>query len=105
MYCLKSGLSKTKIYNVIRQYDTSGIPLPSIRKCEFSHRRDNYWFTWYHNNAEWKVYFSVFHGECTFTTLRYPDRGWMEFNTGERFSTVVVPFEYLRDNGFLREVA
>ncbi len=93
-YVLKSGLSKTVIYNTIVDHNTSGVPLPPVCECRFSEDRDGY-----------RLFFggSVI-SRCVFLTF-YRGVGLVFFYArGEELgSPAGVPFGYLSERGLLEE--
>ena len=96
-YCLKSGLTKTRIYEMVCEYNPYGFTLPSLRNCTFQHRRDSYWLRFDLSGSRWEVYFTIWAGEA-----RIFVSGSM-IRISRKYASV--PFDYLRDNDFLREAA
>lgn len=102
-YCLKSGLTKTRIYEMVCEYNPYGFALPSLRHCTFQHHRNSYWLRFDASGSRWEVYFCSWagSGRLMFSKIIESDNSL----TVWRGKCISVPFEYLRDNGFLREAA
>lgn len=103
-YRLRTDLSKTAIYSIIKEF--SKIDMPSVRKCEFRKFRASYWMDFQSLNG--------FYFQCAFMTcggvssVSLEQVGWPEGSDSLQtlHSKVIdVPFQYLQDHGYLREVA
>ena len=103
-YMLKSGLSKSVIYNAVQDHDTSGTVLPSLRKCEFRKYRNSYWLSFYDGTYSWEILLCQFSGSVCFrfTRCEYLDN---DVNHYTPCSLLSVPFEYCLEHGMLREAA
>ena len=83
-YCLKSGLTKTRIYEMVCEYNPYGFTLPSLRN--------------------WEVYFTIWAGEARiFVSEQIESDSGSMIRISRKYASV--PFDYLRDNDFLREAA
>lgn len=103
-YYLKSGLSKTALYNIIK--DFSEIELPPVRKCEFRKFRASYWMDFQSLNGNYFRCSFMTCGGVSSISLEQVD--WLEgSDSHQTFDSMVidVPFQYLLDHGYLREVA
>lgn len=57
-YMLKSGLSKTVVYQVVRNYIPSDIIFPPLQNCDFRKSRNLYWLSFYCGSYGWEISFS-----------------------------------------------
>ncbi len=104
-YMLKSGLTKTAVYQVVRDYIPSDIILPSLRKCHFRKSRNLYWLSFYSGSYGWEISFSQFDGRVRLRIER-SEYLWEEGrNLYTRYPLVYVSFPYLLEHGMLRQVA
>lgn len=98
-YYLKSGLGKRKVYSLCKEFVGDRVPFPSAHDCHFHRYRNNYWLS----------FFGYELGFCTFSgrgLIRVSSVEWPEDTPDPRYAClfdVTVPFEYLRDNDFLRQ--
>ena len=105
-YRLKSGLGKSKVYKLCQQYLPEGVEMPGLRQCDFRSYQNTYWLDFY--DADYQRYKVTFSCACGHVYVRTEK---LEYNDYEmrynRIENVVnnVPFEYLHENDFLREVA
>ncbi len=103
-YCLKSGLTKTRIYEMVCEYNPYGFTLPSLRNCTFQHRRDSYWLRFDLSGSRWEVYFTIWAGEARiFVSEQIESDSGSMIRISRKYASV--PFDYLRDNDFLRKAA
>lgn len=98
MYRLKRNLSKSRIRKLIEKFLPAGIQMSRMSECYFRRHRGAYWLTWHKYEAS----FLVFAGKARLhiKEMVWPEEGevtWIDHGV------VMVPFEYLRDNGFLEE--
>lgn len=105
-YRLRSGLSKMAVYDIVREYIPADIQMPSVRKCDFRKFRASYWMDFQSLNGN---YF-----QCAFMTcggvssVSLEQVGWPEGSDSlQTLDSMVidVPFQYLQEHGYLREVA
>lgn len=107
-YRLKSDLSKTRVYMVVKQFAPSGITLPSVRQCEFKKYRGSYWMYFCFDGHKFKADFDVCLGRA------YVSYELVECNTDSVTASVCESFrrqvvnltpDYLLGNQLLREVS
>ena len=99
-YRFRTDLSKTAVYHAVSVF-ASGVQLPSIRECELKKHSGTYWLRFYSGDDYYKVTFSSGYGSVYLRVEQY------DFDNDRYHQTAFchVPFEYLRDNGYLREAA
>ncbi|WP_143469181.1 hypothetical protein [Lachnoclostridium sp. An14] len=100
-YYLKSGLGKRKVYSLCKEFVGDRVSFPAMVDCDFKRCRNNYWLTF--SGYELGVF--VFAGNAR---ICVSSKVWIEcdarFQYTQLFHTYV-PFEYLKNNDFLRSVA
>ena len=104
-YRLKSGITKTAIYNAVLLHDTGSVSLPPLRKCDFRKYRHSYWLEFYQDGYHWEVFFTQWDGRVVYSVTRYEyadDGSCLRYET---LSFQSIPFEYLQEHDMLREVA
>lgn len=94
------SLCKTKMYKLVSDYRTD---LPKMCRCKFTHLASNYCMEYFPTNESYyriRVTVTVCLGH---TTIRI--KGICPGDIDEELYFDELSFNYLRDNGFLREVA
>lgn len=102
---LKSGLSKTAVYQIIVDHNTGAVELPSIRKCSFTKCRASYWFDYFDCGYRYHLYFTTWGGQAL---LRFERLDYDEIEdcyNQEILFCRNVSFDYLLEHELLREVA
>lgn len=104
-YRLKSGLTKSKVYEIVSENLPEGIDLPPVRKCGFKKSGNSYWLTWLGDFVSYSVYFSTIMGWVQVRTDRtdYDDWG-LKVSTNTVASTYLT-VDYCLTKELLREVA
>ena len=104
-YRLRSDLTKTAVYRVICDHNTSGVELPPIRQCQFKKYRGTYWLFFDGPDCCYEVVLCQWAGYVRF---RF-DRGeWLDYDCRYHYTSgalICVPFDYCLQNNLLREVA
>lgn len=107
-YRLRSDLSKTTVYMIVKQFAPTGITLPTLRKCEFKKYRGTYWMYFDFDGHRFKAAFDVCLGRAY---VSYELEAWdMDSPSApvyENFRRQVVNLapDYLLSNQLIREVA
>lgn len=99
-YRFRTDLSKTAVYNAVSDL-ASTVQLPSIRKCEFKKYSGTYWLRFYSGDDFCKVTFSSGYGSVYLRVEQYD----FDLDHYDQVGFIRVPFDYLLQNGCLREVA
>lgn len=99
-YKFRTDLSKTAVHGIVSEF-ASSLHLPSLRKCEFKKYSGTYWLRFYDGDSYYKATFSSGYGNAYVRVEKYD----FDLDHYDQVDFIRVPFEYLRDNGCLREVA
>lgn len=102
-YFLKSGLTKTQVYNLTNAFNPFSFQLPPIRQCVFTHYRNSYWLDFLYSSYSWRVYISAWAGGCCMKVQKQLYDCDSDTSIRCKQETVFVPFQYLIDNDFLRK--
>jgi len=105
-YILKSGLSKSVIYNAVVDNGNIDIIMPPMRYCTFRRVRNCYYLGFDQTGCSWKV--SIFQRwndtvQCCFIKGEYAE-GQEGFCCIDSFPPCVLPFDYLLKHQMLRKV-
>lgn len=100
-YKLRTGLPKGKIYCLVRDFLPEDISIPRQMDCDLKRYHDHYWLSW--NGSE--VSFTVFAGRAQIRIKQYV---WLEDDNEpvqelDRVG-ITIPFQYLLEHGYLKEV-
>lgn len=79
----------------------SDLKLPLMSKIEFKNLHGTYWLRFYSGDEYYKVTFSSCFGSAHVRVEKYD----FDLDHYDQIDFIRIPFEYLRDNGYLREVA
>ena len=103
-YSLKTGLSKTAVHGLIASYLPSDVCLPPVRQCEFRKHRQIYWLSFGSNQPDsfYEVMLCTFAGLCHVIVERITEVEYSDKLIHTQVSRQSIPFEYLRDHGFLK---
>lgn len=105
-YRLRSDLSKTAVYMIVKQFAPTGIVLPPLRKCEFKKYRGTYWLRFYFDGRRFKAVFDGCLGRAYVSYELDPLYGEDDSLAYDFCRQVVtLPWDYLLNNNLLREVA
>lgn len=106
-YRLRSGLSKTAVYTILKDHLPESIKLLPLRKCGFRKYRASYWLDFTSDTFEgyYEIYFFAWAGYVRFKVDRYEYSQQIDRYLTSTEVTGYVPFQYLQERGYLREVA
>lgn len=104
-YKLKSGLTKTKVYEIVNENLPEGIELPPVRKCGFKKNGNSYWLTWLGDFVSYRVYFSTVMGWVQVRTERTVYDDWGLKVSTDTVGASYLTLDYCLNKGLLREVA
>lgn len=103
-YRLRSDLSKTTVYMVIKQFAPVGITLPTLRKCEFKKSHGSYWMYFDFDGHRFKASLDVCLGHAyVYYQLATYGKDSVSASTYRDQSIELNP-DYLLSNQLLREV-
>lgn len=100
-YCLKSGLGKRKVHTLCKEFVGDRISLPSAYDCHLHRNKNNYWLSFF----GYELAFGHFFGGVQ---VRVTCVDWPEDSCGpchKYLFSKSIPFDYLKNHDFLREVA
>ncbi len=104
-YTLKSGLSKTVIYNTIVDHNDTGIRLPPMRLCTFNRRRNKYFLVFDQIDCTWSVSLFQWDGSICY---QFTKIDWFEYQENLHYTDFplqAMPFDYFLQRGMLRAVS
>lgn len=104
VYRLRSNLSKTTVYNLIKEtLLLVSEEVPPMRKCEFDKYRNTYWLRYSIGYFDYKVTFAAF-GDVI--GIRVYMRSYENFGDDlpRRLNKHDFTFEYLQEHGLLQEL-
>lgn len=104
-YTLKCGLSKTAIYQTLKDHVSSGILLPSLRECRFNKIRNSYWLFFENESGKWECNLCQSDGSIAFYVFckQYSEQfGSYVLTEGLRLR---VSDGYLLSHGMVRKAA
>lgn len=108
-YRLRSDLSKTTVYMIVKQFAPAGIVLPTLRKCEFKKYRGTYWIRFYFDGHRFKAVFDSCLGRVYVSydleSLNGEDNSSAPACEYFRRQVVTLTWDYLLNNNLLWEVA
>lgn len=105
-YRLRTDLNKTTVYNIAKAFSPGGFHLPVMRGVEFKKYKGTYWmqmenaFILGHGFSMARVILQACGGSVKLEYCACDIVGRDIFR-----HMVTVPFEYLQENGLLKEVA
>ena len=98
-YKFRTDLSKTRVCRIVLH--VTGMEMPKLGEVEFRKNSGTYWLRFYSGDRYCKVTFSAFAGKAHIRVEEF------DFGSDKYHQTAFYPvqFEYLQENGCLREAS
>lgn len=105
-YKLRCDINKTTIYSLCKQF-LIGYQMPSLRNCKFEKYRGSYWLDFVVNESDefylrMRVSFSTFGRNAA---LQFDVYNPFDDKPRRRVQFETIPFQFLLEHGYVREVA